>query len=77
MQTSLWKYTSDNLGRVFNSRSGHVHVLQLHLSETEQPNLKLNTWPKPLLGSLQMPLETIILLSSSAFRLFVNGVVSN
>ncbi len=77
MQISLRKYTSANLGRVFNSRSGHVHVLQLHFSETEQLNLKLKTWPKPLLGSLKMALETNILLSSSAFRLFVNGVVSN
>jgi hypothetical protein len=43
--------TGQNLGRVFNSRSGRVHALQLHFSETKQPNLKLKTRPKQLLGS--------------------------
>jgi hypothetical protein len=43
-----------NLVRVFNSRSGRVHALQLHFSQTEQPNLKLKTRPKQLLGSLPL-----------------------
>jgi hypothetical protein len=46
--------TGQNLGRVFNSRSGRVHALQLHFSETKQPNLKLKTRPKQLLGSLPL-----------------------
>ncbi len=46
--------TGQNLGGVFNSRSGHVYALQLDFSETEQPNLKLKTRPKQLLGYLQL-----------------------
>ncbi len=46
--------TGRNLGRIFNSKSGHVHALQLPFSETEQPNLKLKTRPKQLLGSLPL-----------------------
>jgi hypothetical protein len=48
------KLTGQNLGRVFNSRLvracigyGNVHI-------TKQPNLKLKTWPKRLLGSLPL-----------------------
>jgi hypothetical protein len=50
--------TGRNLGRVFNSRSGRV---QLHLSETEQPNLKLKTRPKQLLGSLPLDIAVPVL----------------
>jgi hypothetical protein len=46
--------TGQNLDRVFNSRSGRVHAKQLHFSETEQPNLKLKTRIKQLLGSLPL-----------------------
>jgi len=46
--------TGRNPNRVFNSRSGRVHFLQLHFSETEQANLKLKTWPKQHLGSLPL-----------------------
>jgi hypothetical protein len=46
--------TGQNLGRVFNSRSGRVHALQFHFSEMKQPNLKLKTRPKQLLGSLPL-----------------------
>ncbi len=38
--------TGRNLGRGFNSRSGRADALQLHFSETEQPNLKLKTRSK-------------------------------
>ncbi len=41
-----------NLGRVFNSRSDCTHAMQLHFSDTKQPNLNAKTWPKQLLGSL-------------------------
>jgi hypothetical protein len=40
-----------NLGRVFNSKSGYVHVMQLHCFETKLLNLMLKTQPKQLLGS--------------------------
>ncbi len=46
--------TGRNLGRVFNSRSGCVGVMQLHCSETKLPNLMLKTRPKQLLGSLPL-----------------------
>ncbi len=46
--------TGRNPSRVFNSRSGRVHVLQLHFSETEQPNLKLKTWPEQQLDYLPL-----------------------
>jgi hypothetical protein len=49
--------TGQNLGRVFNSKIGGVHAVQLHFSETEQPNLKLKTRPKQLLVSLPLVIE--------------------
>ncbi len=48
------KLTGRNLGRVFNSRLGHAckgHTIE-HI--TKQPNLKLETRPKQLLGSLPL-----------------------
>ncbi len=47
-----------NLGRVFNSRSGCVRVVQLCSFETKLPNLMLKTQPKQLLGSL--PLDIVL-----------------
>jgi hypothetical protein len=41
-----------NLGRVFNSRSGCMWARHLFCYEAKQPNLKLKTRPKQLLGSL-------------------------
>jgi hypothetical protein len=35
--------TGQNLGQVFNSRSGWVQAMQLHCFETKLPNLKLKT----------------------------------
>jgi hypothetical protein len=46
------KLIGRNLGRVFDSRLGHAckgHAIE-HV--TKQPNLKLKTRPKQLLGSL-------------------------
>ncbi len=43
-----------NLGRVFNSRSGCVCDMQLSCFETKLPNLMLKTRPKQLLGSLPL-----------------------
>ncbi len=42
--------TGRNLGRVFNSRSGCMYVMNLCYYEAKQPNLKLKTQPKQLLG---------------------------
>ncbi len=46
--------TGPRLGRVFNSRSGVLRPLHLLFSKAIQPNLKLETWPKELQGSLQL-----------------------
>ncbi len=44
--------TGQNLGRVCNFRNGRVHVVDLLSCGVKLPNLKLETWPKQLLGSL-------------------------
>ncbi len=46
------KLTGQNLGWVFNSRLGHACMFRVIAYITKQPNLKLKTWPKQLLGSL-------------------------
>jgi hypothetical protein len=43
-----------NLGRVFNSRSGCVNAMQLRCSEIKLSNLMLKTRPKQLLSSLPL-----------------------
>ncbi len=40
--------TGQNLGRVFNSRSGCMHYAHLHFLEAKLPSLKLETWFKQL-----------------------------
>ena len=52
------KLTGQNLGRVFNSRSGCMYAMQLWCCESGRPNLKLKTQPKQLLCSL--PLDIVI-----------------
>jgi hypothetical protein len=57
------KLTGQNLGRVFNFRSGHLHVATFLLFSVKLPNLQLKTQPKQLLGSLPLvimlpPLKT-------------------
>ncbi len=47
-----------NLGRVFNFRSGCMHAMHLCCCESGRPNLKLKTQPKQLLGSL--PLASVL-----------------
>jgi hypothetical protein len=46
------KLTGLNLGRVFNSRLGRACIGHAIVHITKQPNLKLKTWPKQLLGYL-------------------------
>ncbi len=43
--------TGQNLGWVFNSRSGRLYVMHLCWHETKAPNLKLKTQPKQLLDN--------------------------
>jgi hypothetical protein len=50
--------TGQNLGRVFNSRSGCVCAMHLSCFETKLPNLMLKTRPKQLLGYL--PLDIVL-----------------
>ncbi len=46
--------TGQNLGRVFNYRSGHVHAVHLLCYEVKLPSLKLKNLPKQLLGSITL-----------------------
>ncbi len=46
--------TGQNLGRVFNFRSVHLHVAHLWRYQVKLLNLKLKTRPKQLLGSLPL-----------------------
>jgi hypothetical protein len=46
--------TGQNLGRVFNSRSGRMCVMPLCCYEAKWANLKFKTRPKQLLGSLRL-----------------------
>jgi hypothetical protein len=48
--------TGQNLGRVFNSRSGCMCAMPFRCYEAKQPNLKLKTQPEQLLGSLPIAL---------------------
>ncbi len=51
------KLTRQNLGSVFNSRSGCVQDMHLFYYEAKLTNLELKTQPKQLLGSL--PLKSL------------------
>jgi hypothetical protein len=46
--------TRQNLGRVLNFRSGHVHVATFLVLSAKLPNLPLKTWLKQLVGSLPL-----------------------
>jgi hypothetical protein len=48
------KLTGRNLGRVFHSRLCHTCIGHAIVHITKQPNLKLKTRPKQLLGSLPL-----------------------
>ncbi len=50
--------TGQNLGRVFNFRSGRVHAVCLLYNRVKLPILKLKTRPKQVLGSL--PLHIVL-----------------
>jgi hypothetical protein len=46
------KQSGQNLGRVFNTRLGRACMYDAIALITKQPNLKLKTWYKQLIGSL-------------------------
>ncbi len=46
--------TGQNLGRVFNFRSGHLYAATFLVISVKLPNLQLKTRPKQLLGSLPL-----------------------
>jgi hypothetical protein len=48
------KLTGQNLGQVFNSRLGHACIGHAIVHIANEPNLKLKTRPKQLLGSLPL-----------------------
>jgi hypothetical protein len=54
--------TGQNLGRVLNCRSGHLHAATFLVLSVKLPNLQLKTRPKQLLGSLPL----VIVLPESA-----------
>jgi len=56
--------TGQNLGRVFNFRSGHLHVAHLWCYQVKLPNLKLKTRPKQPLGYLPLDFAFPIFLLS-------------
>jgi hypothetical protein len=55
--------TGQNVGRVFNFRSDHLHAATFLVLSVKLPNLQLKTQPKQLLGSLSLvialPAKTI------------------
>jgi hypothetical protein len=53
--------TLQNLGRVFNSGSGHVYTINSCCYWAKQPNLKLKTQPKQLIGPLPLDFALPIL----------------
>jgi hypothetical protein len=55
--------TGQNLGRVFNFRSGHLHAATFFVLSVKLPDLKAKTRPKQLLGSLLL----VIMLPALAY----------
>jgi hypothetical protein len=53
--------TGQNLGRIFNIRSGHLHAHAFLVSSLKLPNLQFKTQPKQLLGYLLLLLLDIAL----------------
>ncbi len=51
--------TGQNLGRIFNFRSGHSHSAHLWYYWLKLINLKLKTWPKQLQSSLLLDIITL------------------
>jgi hypothetical protein len=52
--------SGQNLGRVFNSRLGRACMYCATAYITKQPNLKLKTWHKQLIGSLLLAFKLTV-----------------
>ncbi len=61
--------TGGNLGRVFNFRSGHLHVATFLVLSVKLPNLQFKTRPKQLLGSLPLVIALPGKVHQGAFTL--------
>jgi hypothetical protein len=70
--------TGQNLGQVFNFRSGHLHAATFLVLSVKLPNLQLKTWPKQLLGYLPIVIALLALMVSSIGKValsMINAVV--
>jgi hypothetical protein len=54
LTVDILQLSGQNLGRVFNFRSGNLHAVYSWGYQSKLPNLKLKTRPKQLLGSLPL-----------------------
>jgi hypothetical protein len=74
--------TGQNLGRIFYSRLGRALKYHTFVYITKQPNLKLKTRPKQLLGSFALPekaaMDKLQLTGRNLGRVFyfTNGCVN-
>jgi hypothetical protein len=64
--------TGQNLGQVFNFKSGHLHAATFLVLSVKLPNLQLKTQPKQVLGSLPLVIALPILghQQSCLFNIF-------
>jgi len=58
--------TGQNLGRVFNFRTGHLNAADLGCYWVKLPNLNLKTQPKQLLDSL--PRDIVLPVATKTFH---------
>jgi hypothetical protein len=65
------RLTGQNLGPVFNFRSGHLHAATFLVLSVKLPNLQLKTQPKQLLGSLLL----VIVLPSQFKKVFMGEIL--
>ncbi len=64
--------TGQNLGRVFNFRSGHLHAATFLVLSVKLPNLQLKTRPKQLLGYLPLVIALPATTLEASFMLLEN-----
>jgi hypothetical protein len=72
LATDKLQLKGQNLGRVFNFRSGCVHAMRLFCYRVKLPNLKLKTRPKQLLGPLPLDIALPALALVPALASVVN-----
>jgi hypothetical protein len=73
--------TGQNLGRVFNFRSGHLHAATFLVLSVKLPNLQLKTRPTQLLGYLPLvialPVTTLEVSFMLPENIYSTGVTHN